>query len=155
MIEAIIPITIKVLKSILILLITYALSKYISKKLDYFAKGRGEKIRNYIVLGKYVSLFSLYLFSLILILEEFNIDLIPIISSLGILSFLVSFTLKDVINNVALGFLISIDPPLSVGDYVNINGIFGKVLEISLRGIKIKTNENAIISIPMKKHFIS
>lgn len=93
---------------------------------------------------------GIYLIALTIILSQF-IDVTPIVASLGIAGFAISFAAQSTIANIISGFLIIIDRPFSRGDRIEIDKHVGEVVDIGLRTTKLKTLDNRIVLVPNSK----
>ncbi|HEX7120641.1 MAG TPA: mechanosensitive ion channel domain-containing protein [Longimicrobiales bacterium] len=60
----------------------------------------------------------------------------------------IGFAAQDVLKNIFGGLVIVVDRPFQVGDLVDIAGYHGEVVGIGLRATRIRTREDAIISVP-------
>lgn len=83
-----------------------------------------------------------------LILSRFNVDVAPLVASLGIAGFAVGFAVKDTLSNIIGGIILILDNSFSVGDKVTVDGDTGLVREVGLRNTKILTYDNELIVIP-------
>lgn len=85
---------------------------------------------------------------ILMVLAQFNIDIAPLIASLGIVGFAVGFAVKDSLSNVIGGIFLILDHSFAVGDKVTIDGDLGVIKEVGLRNTKLQTFDNEIIVIP-------
>lgn len=85
---------------------------------------------------------------LMLILSSFDIDVAPLIASLGIAGFAIGFAVKDTLSNIIGGIILILDNSFSVGDKVTIDSDTGFIKEVGLRNTKILTYDNELIIIP-------
>ncbi len=90
----------------------------------------------------------IYIIGLIVILNLFNVDLTAILSGLGIGGFAVAFAAKDTIANFFGSVSILVGDLFEQGDWIEVDGYEGSVVEIGLRGTTIRTFDNAMIAIP-------
>lgn len=93
---------------------------------------------------------GIYLIAITIILSQF-IDVTPIVASLGIAGFAVSFAAQSTIANIISGFLIITDRPFSRGDRIEIDKYVGEVVDIGLRTTKLRTLDNTIVLVPNSK----
>ena len=71
--------------------------------------------------------------------------IIIIIVSASILSILgVSLALKDIMQDILAGVAIVLEDQFDVGDFVEINGFSGTIIDLSLKSTKIKSYENTV-----------
>lgn len=66
----------------------------------------------------------------------------------------IGFGLQNVASNFISGVVILLERPIKVGDYVDVNGIYGIVKQINARSTVIMTRENILMIVPNSK-FIS
>lgn len=60
----------------------------------------------------------------------------------------IGFAFKDLVASVMAGILLLFDRPFQVGDRISFGGAYGEVLEIGLRSVRIRTLDDAVVSIP-------
>lgn len=79
------------------------------------------------------------------ILEEFSIDVAPMLTGAGIFGVALGFAGQNLLKDYLAGFLLIIEEQMRVGDFVKIAGVSGTVEEISVRKIQLRDfNGNAI-----------
>ena len=98
----------------------------------------GIKILNFIII----------IIGLLLVLFIAGVDLTTVLSGLGIGGFAVAFAAKDTISNFFGTLSILFSDVFSQGDWIEIDGHQGVVVEIGLRVTTIRTFDNALIAIP-------
>ncbi|MBI4344093.1 MAG: mechanosensitive ion channel family protein [Euryarchaeota archaeon] len=97
---------------------------------------------------KVVALF-IYAVAFIAILDKLEIEVTPLIASLGVATLAVGLALQDTLTNVFAGFYIVTDKPVRIGDYIRLeNGDSGYVEDISWRSCRIRTLPNNVVVIP-------
>jgi small-conductance mechanosensitive channel len=101
-------------------------------------------------LVRYVILFI----GFIVILQTAGIDLSSITVLFGALGVGIGFGLQNITNNFVSGLIILIERPIKVGDRIEVAGITGDVVKISMRATTIITNDNISIIIP-NSEFVS
>lgn len=94
-----------------------------------------------------------YAIAVMFILSEvFNIEITPLLASLGIAGLAVALALQDTLSNFFAGVYLIADRPIRIGDYVELdNGMKGYVEDIGWRSVRIKTLPNNYIIIPNSK----
>ena len=94
----------------------------------------------------------LYLIAVIIILKHFDVEISPLIASLGIGGLAVALALQDTLANFFAGFYMMGDRTIKLGDYIEIGPeLKGYVEEVTWRTTKIKTLSGNIITIPNSK----
>jgi small-conductance mechanosensitive channel len=63
----------------------------------------------------------------------------------------VGFGTRDLLAAVAAGIIIMFDRPFQVGDRVNYAGEYGDIVQIGLRSVRMRTLDDALVTIPNNK----
>jgi len=71
--------------------------------------------------------------SLMMILSEFGMDIMPIITGAGIAGLAIGFGAQNLVRDIISGFFLILEDQIRVGDVARINGIGGSVEAIKLR----------------------
>ncbi|MBC8325290.1 MAG: mechanosensitive ion channel [Verrucomicrobia subdivision 3 bacterium] len=90
----------------------------------------------FIVIGWYMSM------------QFVGIDLSSLALIAGGISVGVGFGLQNIINNFVSGIIIFAERPITIGDRVEVSGIAGRVVKISLRSTTVITNDNITMIVP-------
>ncbi|MBN1474479.1 MAG: mechanosensitive ion channel family protein [Syntrophaceae bacterium] len=90
----------------------------------------------------------------IIILQTAGINLSSLTILFGALGIGIGFGLQNVINNFVSGLIILFERPIKVGDRIEVAGVAGDVIDISMRATTIVTNDNISIIVP-NSQFIS
>jgi len=90
----------------------------------------------------------------IIILQTVGINLSSITILLGALGVGIGFGLQNITNNFVSGLIILFERPIKVGDRIEVAGVVGDVVDISMRATTIVTNDNISIIVP-NSEFIS
>jgi small-conductance mechanosensitive channel len=99
------------------------------------------------VLAKYIIWFIAFL----LILQEFQIDITPMLAGAGIGAIALALAAQEIIGNFLGGAIITLDKPFKVGDRIKYDTYFGDVISIGPRSTRIKTLDYQIVTIPNSK----
>lgn len=83
--------------------------------------------------------------------DQIGIDITSLLAGVSVVGLAVSLAAKTEIENIVAGIALLVDKPFRVGDRVEIEGAVGRVVEISLRFVRIKTKENYVKIIPTSK----
>ncbi|WP_024953603.1 mechanosensitive ion channel family protein [Sulfurospirillum arcachonense] len=90
----------------------------------------------------------LVLLVLLFLLTQLNIDIQAIVASLGIGGIAIALASKDTLTNFFGSLSIMADNSFSQGDWIQVNDIEGHVVDIRMRTTRIRTFENAMITVP-------
>lgn len=92
--------------------------------------------------------YTVVVVGMFLCLQVLGIDLLAITYIVTALAFGVGLGLRDLVNNFASGFLILLERPLRVGDFVEVNGVEGEVINIGGRAVTVRDWDNKDMVIP-------
>ena len=90
----------------------------------------------------------LYLLLGLMVADQLGIDVTGIIALASVLTLAVSLSLQNALTNVFGGFTLLYTHPFHSGDYVDVAGKSGTVMEITMTYTKLSTPDNKVISIP-------
>ncbi len=129
------------------LIISYALIKFFNALLGDSKRRKIGKGVAYL-LKKLTKILIIFI-AFIIILKILNVEITPLLASLGIAGLAIAFGLKDTLENFFAGMYLAADRPIRPGDYIEIDQkIRGKVLDIGWRSTKIINPDNNEIIIP-------
>ena len=87
-------------------------------------------------------------FGLIYGAQSLHINIVPLITGLGIGGLAFAFAAKDTIENFFGSIAVILDRPFEVGDWVVIDGTEGTVVELGFRSTRIRTFYDSLITVP-------
>ena len=90
----------------------------------------------------------IWIIGLLFILHQFRVELTAVVSGLGIGGLAVALASKDSLANFFGTLSILFSDVFSQGDWIEVDGKEGTVVEIGLRVTKLRTFDNALIAIP-------
>ncbi|MGH2644808.1 MAG: mechanosensitive ion channel family protein, partial [Chitinophagaceae bacterium] len=71
-----------------------------------------------------------------------------LIGAMGIGAAALALAAKDTIENLMGSFIILLDKPFRIGDYINVNGVNGNVEKVGLRSTRLRSDNKTVITIP-------
>ena len=86
----------------------------------------------------------------LIVASSIGIDVTGIVALASVLTLAIYLALQDMLANLIGGFTLLYTHPFGSGDYVEIAGQSGSVLEIGMAYTKLNTPDNKIVSIPNK-----
>lgn len=92
--------------------------------------------------------FVVIIIALLFMLAQLGFNISAIIASLGIGGLAVALAAKDIIANFFASILLLFDNSFNQGDWIEISGIEGTVVEIGLRKTTIRTFDNSLVFLP-------
>ena len=90
----------------------------------------------------------LYVLLGLMVADRLGIDVTGVVALASVLTLAVSLSVQNLLTNVFGGFTLLYTHPFKSGDYVEVAGKGGTVLEISMTYTKLATPDNKVISIP-------
>lgn len=81
-------------------------------------------------------------------LSQLGINTGSVVASLGVAGLTIGFAARDTLSNVISGIFIFWDRPFVVDDFVEIDGHYGRVAEITMRSTRVVTVDGKMLAIP-------
>lgn len=85
---------------------------------------------------------------LIYIASAFQIEILPLLTGLGIGGLAFAFAAKDTIENLFGSIAVIVDRPFEIGDWIEVDGVEGTVEDLGLRSTRIRTFYNSLVTVP-------
>ncbi len=103
------------------------------------------------LIAKIVSVI-IYLIAILIILDHLNVEITPLIASLGLGGVAIALALQSTLSNLFAGLHIISDRPINIGDYIELEGgLSGYVADIGWRSTRIRTRVNNFVIVPNSK----
>ena len=80
--------------------------------------------------------------------EIWSVDIKGITTALGVGSLAIAFALQDTLSNLVSGFLLLVSKPFEVGDWIAVDEIEGRVIDLNWRSVTLKGCKGRIYEIP-------
>ncbi len=93
----------------------------------------------------------IFLFTLLVMLQQFGIQIFPLIAGLGVAGVGIGLALQGVFLNLFAGLSIILTKPFRVGEYIDILGEHGEVKAIDIFTTKLRHIDQSIVVIPNRK----
>ena len=96
------------------------------------------------------NVFNIVIFgtAVIMLLDEWGVNITPILTGVGVLGLAVGFGAQSVVKDVVTGFFVLVENQFNVGDTVEIAGLKGKVEALRLRTTVIKGKDGQVHILP-------
>ncbi|MBU0628598.1 MAG: mechanosensitive ion channel family protein [Nanoarchaeota archaeon] len=115
-------------------------------------KTGAEADENLILISTKTSRVVFFIIAALFILRIWDIQIGPLLASLGIIGVAVAFGLQNTLGNIFGGVSLLLDRSIKVGDVVKIDEeTSGTVIDVGLRSTRIKTWNNEVVIIPNGK----
>lgn len=93
----------------------------------------------------------IYVIAVLTVLGHYNIEITPLIATLGLGGLAVGLALQHTLTNLFAGLHILSDRPINVGDFIEVDSISGYVEDIGWRSTRIRTVTENVVIIPNGK----
>lgn len=91
---------------------------------------------------------SLFIIILLIIMSQWGINIIPILTGAGIIGLAFSFGSQTLVKDLIAGFFIILEDQFSIGDMIQVDKYEGTVVNISLRLTMLRDKNGNMIYIP-------
>lgn len=105
----------------------------------HFSRSRATHLRPIAILLASTLKYLVLGVGIVTALSAVGINILPTLTGLGLAGFALGFALKDAISNLLAGAIIIVTAPFSVGDEIEILASRGRVADINLRYIVLRT----------------
>lgn len=126
----------------IILIFTFEAAKILNNILRKFISSNLQDNKSaktlYLAFEKVLSV-VIYAIGLILILDNFGVNVSTLIAGLGISGIAAALAVQNLLADIFASVAIYLDKPFEIGDVIQINGNFGTVSKIGLKTTSIKT----------------
>ncbi|MBA3440759.1 MAG: mechanosensitive ion channel family protein [Pyrinomonadaceae bacterium] len=80
-----------------------------------------------------------------------GLNILPLVTGLGLTGFALGFALKDVLSNLLSGIMLLIYRPFNIGDQIATSGFEGTIITIRMRDTVLQADDGRLIIIPNTK----
>jgi len=102
-------------------------------------------------LGAFLSVmirYALIILVIIIVLQQFGVQTTSLVAVLGASALAIGLALQGTLTNVASGIMLAIIRPYHIGDFVEINGREGTVIDLDLFFTRLRSPDEQIILVP-------
>nr|WP_158217376.1 mechanosensitive ion channel family protein [Microbulbifer agarilyticus] len=140
---------------LLVILIFSSIWEIINGVIEHYTrKNQGAvtaRVRTLIPLIRNALLFFLTVLSLLVVLSEIGIDVMPLLAGAGVLGIAVGFGAQTLVKDFLTGFTILIEDLLQVDDVVTVGGRTGIVEKITLRKVEMRSLDGTVHTVPFSE----
>ncbi len=91
----------------------------------------------------------IYITGALLILKYiYSLNLTPFLATSAVLTIIIGLAVQDTIGNFIAGISFHFDDSIKIGDWVEVEGNVGKIVDLTWRAVKIRTHDKRTIVIP-------
>ena len=126
------------------ILISYIMQHHMLKRL--LSKTRIGEGTQFII--RRVIHYLILVLGLLIAIDTLGVDLTALSVFAGLVGIGLGFGLQNIVNNFLAGFTLLLERPVQVGDFIEFEGIYGRVEGIHARSTLIVTNDNISLIVP-------
>ena len=115
---------------------------------EFWVRKHSQSFQNFMSLSKKFIKITISIIAIIFVLDIWGYNVNGLIASLGLVGMAVALAAQDTTKNIFGALMIFADVPFKVGDWVKTPEVEGFIDEIGMRSTKIRTFEDALVSIP-------
>ncbi len=137
-----------------IILGVFGVASIISNVFDWYIENVALRTRHTVAarllpLFRRIAMVSVYGVGALLMLDQLNINISPLIAGLGLGGLAVALAIQPTLANLFAGTYVMTEGVISVGDYIELeNGIAGYVMDVGWRSTRIRTWHNNMVVVP-------
>jgi small conductance mechanosensitive channel len=87
-------------------------------------------------------------FALVIACDQIGVQIGALLASVSVVGLAVGFAAQDTLANLIGSIVIFWDKPFKIGDWITIDGQYGKVLRVTFRSTRVLTQNGDVISAP-------
>lgn len=81
----------------------------------------------------------------------FHVNVAALVAGLGVGGIAIAFAAKESLENLLASFMVMIDKPFAIGDWVKIDNVEGTIERVGIRSSRIRTFDKSVIILPNRK----
>ncbi len=142
----------KIIQAVVVIIVTYWATLTIEKILNWFSERVALRFR--LTVKQSLPFWRALLLTVaVVFLSNLFLNLSPsnLVAVTGTIAVALGFAFKDYASSVIAGLIALFERPYQVGDRVQIGDHYGEIISYGLRGIRIETADDNVISIPHNK----
>lgn len=84
-------------------------------------------------------------------LGQMGVQITPLIAGIGVAGVGVSLAMQGLLGNLVAGLTIIFSKPFTIGEYIELLGVYGQVTDISLFSTTLQHTDNSLVIVPNRK----
>jgi small-conductance mechanosensitive channel/CRP-like cAMP-binding protein len=78
----------------------------------------------------------------------YRVDITPLLTTSAVFTMVLGLALQDVLGNFFSGLSVHISPPFRIGDWIEVAGFFGQVVESNWRATVLRKSDHTLVVLP-------
>ena len=140
----------KLVAALVLLVIFWVLARVLGRVLRRLMDRAGMEEALIGLLVDNILYYAVMVLGLVMAAAQLGINVGAALAGLGVIGLALAFAAQDSVANVISGIIIFWDKPFVIGDWIEVEGQFGRVNNITLRSTRIRTPRNTYVVIPNK-----
>lgn len=127
------------------------LTKYLSQEkghLNEAQEQRAARFKTISSVSRNVLRIAIWTPAILLVIAEMEVDIIPILGTVAILSVGISFGVQSLVKDLVTGFFMLLEDAFAVGDLVLINGQMGRIESLTVRVVRLRATDGSLYTFP-------
>lgn len=133
--------------AIILAIISYIIYKIINRVFKQYSKKLPVEKTVIHIINTVIDVLIIF-FAIMIIASALGINTSSLIAAFSIFGLAISLSVQNLMSNVANAINIYANHPFKVDDYIEVNGVEGTVVKISLMFTKLRTYKNEMVFIP-------
>lgn len=145
------PLITRIFRMCLVLVVSISAQNFIGN-ITIFLKGLSES-RNQTIIAFFTKVGKaiVIVLTIVILFKELGYDINGLIAGLGLGGLTFALAAQDTASNFFSGLVILFDKPFAIGDWISVGTMEGVVEEMNFRSCRVRTFDNALISMPNSK----
>jgi len=139
---------VKLATVIVILIATWIVSKILG---TFVFKAVGKLNQNVARSAKRIVSWLIWLFGILIVLDQLGLELSILLVIIALGGIIATIALRDILSNVASHEVITTYSPFKIGDWIQVDKYFGRVVDITWMDTVLITLDNEIVHVPNSK----
>ncbi len=97
---------------------------------------------------RFFSFYSLYFLLIASLLSWLGFNMTALLGAAGVFGVAIGFASQTTVSNIISGIFLMLEQSLNVGDLIGCDGVRGRIQEVGLLSVTLKTINNTIIRVP-------
>lgn len=81
----------------------------------------------------------------------FHVNVAALIAGLGVGGIAIAFAAKESLENLLASFMVMVDKPFTIGDWVKVDNVEGTIEKVGFRSTRIRSFDQSVIILPNRK----
>ena len=137
-----------VIIGVVFLIVGVTISKIISRRITKVIGQKSKIDRNVLYIIQAILFYFLAAFALLIAMKFAQLPLTIFTALGGALAIGVGFGSQNLVNNFLSGIILMVEQPIKIGDYIEVDNLFGEVESIGMRSTNILSYGNRHIIVP-------